>query len=85
MCSHLVSVFIQGPSQEEVTKENKVKRGITGAVSKALKAVQKENINTEDRAVYRLERLKNRMSQVMNKPFFCMYAKTKAQISCTTG
>lgn len=32
-----------------------MKRGITGAVSKALKAVQKENINTEDRAVYSTE------------------------------
>ena len=37
----------------EVAKGNEIKRGITDAVSKALKAVQKENINTEDRAVYR--------------------------------
>ena len=37
----------------EVAKANEIKRGITEAVSKALKAVQKENINTEDRAVYR--------------------------------
>ena len=37
----------------EVAKANEIKRGITDAVSKALKAVQKENINTEDRAVYR--------------------------------
>ena len=46
-------LIISGPSEVEIARENEVKRGITEAVSKALKAVQKENINTEDRAVYR--------------------------------
>ena len=47
------TLIISGPSEVEIARENEVKRGITEAVSKALKAVQKENINTEDRAVYR--------------------------------
>ena len=37
----------------EVAKENEIKISITTELSKALKDVQKENIGTEDHAVYR--------------------------------
>lgn len=42
-----------GPSELEIARENELKIAITQELSKALKTVQKENVDTDDLAVYR--------------------------------
>lgn len=43
----------EGPSELEIAHQNELKIGITNELSKALKAVQRENVDTDDLAVYR--------------------------------